>query len=145
MKKILACMLCAFTMCTASSVTAFAAQEVPQEEPAAIVLCEVQEEPEAVLTADAGLVLEAEAADAEFDDDDDDEEAGLGIFTIPVGILIGIVISLLIMFGLASQLRSVKMQTQAAEYIKKGSFKLTHSRDVFLYSRVEKTKKEDRD
>ncbi len=138
MKKVLACILCAFTMCAASMMPVSAAETMSAEVPAAAVLCEVQDSAENYLTADAGLVLEAAAYD---DDDEYEEDGGLGILSIPVGILAGVVIAFLVMCVLKGQLTSVKKQEQAKEYIKKGSFRLTDSRDVFLYKRITKIEK----
>ena len=60
---------------------------------------------------------------------------------IVVGVLIGIVIAVIVMLVHKSKLRSVRMQHAAANYIKQGSFKLTASRDIYLYKRVERREK----
>ncbi len=60
---------------------------------------------------------------------------------IVVGVLIGIVIAVIVMLVHKSKLRSVRMQHAAANYIKQGSFKLTTSRDIYLYKRVERREK----
>jgi len=69
----------------------------------------------------------------------------LSILWIPGSILIGCLISLLVMLGLKSQLKSVVMQHDAGDYVKAGSMKVRSSRDVFLYRKVEKTKKQQND
>lgn len=66
----------------------------------------------------------------------------LSLLWIPGSILIGCLISLLVMLGLKSQLKSVVMQHDAGDYVKAGSMKVRGSRDVFLYRKVEKKKKE---
>ncbi len=59
-----------------------------------------------------------------------------------IPIIIGLIIAAVIMFMLHGQMKTVKMNDEASDYIKKGSFHLSRSRDVFLYKRVEKQRKE---
>lgn len=66
---------------------------------------------------------------------------GADPMAIVVGVLIGIVIAVVIMLGHKSKLKSVKMQHAAANYIKQGSFRLTTSREIYLYKRVERREK----
>lgn len=53
---------------------------------------------------------------------------------------IGIVIAFIITSIMALQLKSVRMQTAAGNYIKDNSLKIIESRDVFLYANLSKTK-----
>lgn len=61
---------------------------------------------------------------------------------ILISICLGIAIAFIIVFIQKSSLKSVVKQRAASCYIKKGSFKLNTSTDVFLYKRIEKTEKE---
>ncbi len=61
----------------------------------------------------------------------------IGIFLI-----IGVVIALVVCLCLKSQLKSVKTERSANNYVKKGSFDLTTSNDLFLYKNVTKVKRQ---
>ena len=52
----------------------------------------------------------------------------------------GLIAALIVCLVLKSQLKSAKMQTNAREYIRAGSFHVTNSREYFLYRNVTKTK-----
>lgn len=58
---------------------------------------------------------------------------------IPVGI--GIIIGFIVVSILKYQLKTVRSQPMAHQYIRDGSFQLRDNRDVFLYSNVSKTKR----
>ncbi len=60
----------------------------------------------------------------------------LPLFNIPLAILIGAVISLIIVFIMKGQLKSVKRQQGAENYLEQNSFKLTDSRELYLYHTV---------
>ena len=65
---------------------------------------------------------------------------------IPISLIIGMVFALIITGIMRYQLKTVRRQTGAAEYMKPGSMKVTVSRDLYLYSqttRVAKPKDED--
>ncbi len=55
-------------------------------------------------------------------------------------ILIGVVIATIIMSIMRGQLKSVRMQTAAGDYVKGNSLDIAVSRDLFLYSTVSKVK-----
>ena len=57
-------------------------------------------------------------------------------------VLIGLALGLIVAFVLKGQLKSVRSQTFAQEYVRKGSMHLTISNDIFLYRTVSRTKKE---
>ena len=61
-----------------------------------------------------------------------------------ISVVIGFVLAFLVTGSMKSQLKSVRKQTEAAEYTKKGSMHLTVSRDTFLYRNVNRTKKENK-
>ncbi len=62
-------------------------------------------------------------------------------YWIPLSLLIAFVVSFLIMLIFRSQLKSVKMQSGARDYLRAGSMKVTVSRDTFLYHTVTRTAK----
>ena len=51
-------------------------------------------------------------------------------------LLFGILVALLIVFLMKRSMSTVRKQKRADGYIQSGSFKLTESRDIFLYSTV---------
>lgn len=53
-----------------------------------------------------------------------------------IALIIGLVTALIVTTVMKGKLKSVAKQTNAREYVRKGSFKLTHSRDLYLYSTV---------
>lgn len=59
-----------------------------------------------------------------------------------VALIVGIVAGIVTAFVLKKQLQSVRQQKQANVYIKNGSMKITTSRDLFLYRKVSRTKKD---
>ena len=62
-------------------------------------------------------------------------------FVIIVSLIAGIIVSAIVCFILVRQLKSVKKQNLACEYVKPGTFKTDSSRDVFLYDRTTVTAK----
>ncbi len=69
------------------------------------------------------------------------ESSGPRIIWVPIAIGIGLIIALIVMSILKRGMKSVDMQTAAADYIVGGSFSLSESRDIFLYTTVTKTPK----
>ena len=61
-----------------------------------------------------------------------------------ISLVIGIIAGLIVAFVMKGQLKSVRKQDSARVYVKKGSMRLTYSRDIFLYRNVERTKKQER-
>lgn len=61
---------------------------------------------------------------------------------IAIGIAIGVIIALIIMLIQKSGLKTVRRQVAAKNYIRQGSFNLTARNEQFLYSNVERIKKE---
>lgn len=61
---------------------------------------------------------------------------------IPVALIVGMVISLLIMLGFRSQLKSVRRKPTAHDYQIPGSMQVTHQSDMYLYSHVSRTPKQ---
>ncbi len=60
---------------------------------------------------------------------------------IGISVIIGIVIGFIYVTYLKSQMKTVKRQPAASEYIVPGSFNLTQQRDIYLYGNVKKTPK----
>ena len=55
---------------------------------------------------------------------------------ILIGFAIGFVIALVIVLVMARKMSTVRAAKSADGYVKKNSFRLTESRDIYLYSRV---------
>ncbi len=64
------------------------------------------------------------------------------IAMIPVAIIIGMIISLLIMIGFRSKLKSVRRKPTAHDYQIPDSMQITHQSDMYLYSHVSRTPKQ---
>lgn len=63
-------------------------------------------------------------------------------YAVPVGVGLGIIISLIVVLVLKHGMNTVRPEKMADNYIRMGSFQLTHARDVFLYSTVRRVKRE---
>ena len=61
-----------------------------------------------------------------------------------ISLVIGIIAGLITAFVMKGKLKSVRKQDSARVYVKKGSMRLTYSRDIFLYRNVVRTKKQER-
>lgn len=55
---------------------------------------------------------------------------------ILVCIIVGIVAAFVVTGAMKSQLRSVRWQNAAGSYVVDGSFRLTHSQDLYLFKNV---------
>ena len=62
-------------------------------------------------------------------------------YAIPIGIGCGLLIGLITVLVMKSGMKTTRAETMANNYIRQGSFKLTNSRDIFLYSQVTRTKR----
>ena len=60
-------------------------------------------------------------------------------YMLPLAFLIGFGIAMIIMLILKSQLKSVKMERGAVNYVRPGSMQITAARDTYLYSTVSRT------
>ena len=69
-------------------------------------------------------------------------------FPFPAGerlllaLVIGLVVGLIVVFALKGQLKSVRMQRRAHDYVKSGSIQVTVSRDLFLYRTVNRVRRQ---
>ncbi len=59
---------------------------------------------------------------------------------LAISLSIGLIVAFIITMAWKSQLKPVKFQNLAHEYLKKDSMKVTLNRDIFLYSTVSKTR-----
>lgn len=57
-----------------------------------------------------------------------------------MSIFIGMIAALIVCLVMKAQLKSAKMQTNAMQYIRSGSFQVTNSREYFLYRTLTKTR-----
>lgn len=71
--------------------------------------------------------------------------APLSPLVLPICIVIGLVGALLIVGSMKAQLKTVRKQTAAANYVRKGSMQLATQQDLFLYSKVDRVKKPEKD
>lgn len=73
----------------------------------------------------------------------DTEKADFSIgSTLISSLVIGLVVGLIVVAILAGQLKSVKKQNQARDYVKPGSMQLTERSDIFLYRNVSRVKRD---
>lgn len=61
--------------------------------------------------------------------------------TIAICMAVGMVIGLIAVGIMAAQMKSVRAQNAASDYVRPGSMHLTNRRDIFLYSHVSRTPK----
>lgn len=62
--------------------------------------------------------------------------------TITFSLIAGLVISLIVVLILKGQLKSVRRQHLANDYVRSGSMNVTHSREIYLYRKVTSRRKE---
>lgn len=65
----------------------------------------------------------------------------LSLIWIPISLAIGFVLALIVVGVMKSNLKTVRYQAAATDYMKKGSLNITESRDRFLYRTVTRTEK----
>lgn len=68
-------------------------------------------------------------------------KGGFPFVLIPISLGIGAVIALIICLVWRAQLKSVRARDSAVDYIRRGSFNVTRSHDIFLYSTLERREK----
>ena len=80
-----------------------------------------------------------------FDKDSLPKEA-LSLIWIPISVIIGVVLALIIVGVMKSKLKTVALQSEANNYMRKDSLSVRESSDLFLYHTVTRTeKKKDND
>lgn len=68
-------------------------------------------------------------------------KGGFPFVLIPISLGIGMIIALIICLVWRAQLKSVCARESAVDYIRRDSFRVTRSRDIFLYSKLERREK----
>lgn len=66
----------------------------------------------------------------------------LSLIWLPISLAVGFVLSCIIVGGMEREMKSVRSQEAAENYVKAGSMHVTNSRDLFLYKKVNRVKKE---
>jgi len=72
-------------------------------------------------------------------DKDNLPHAPLSLVWVPISIALGFAIALISVGIMKGSLKTVHRQSEADSYIKSGSMNITESRDLFLYSRLDRT------
>ncbi len=67
----------------------------------------------------------------------------LSAIWIPIAIIAGFVLAGMVVSGMKGQLKTVRAQNEAANYVRDGSMNLTNSRDLYLYHTVTRARKAD--
>lgn len=62
-------------------------------------------------------------------------------YAIPIAIVCGLIIGIITVLVMKSNMKTTRAESMANNYVRQGSFKLTNSRDIFLYSKVTRTKR----
>lgn len=63
-------------------------------------------------------------------------------YAIPVGMGIGLIIGIVTVLIMKSGMKTTRSEAMANNYIRQGSFNLTNSQDIYLYSSVTRTKRQ---
>ena len=88
------------------------------------------------------FIVKAENGDP-FDTDDLPKEGFKFFKNLLISLAVGFVIAFIVTMIMKSQLKSVRSQSAAADYMRSGSLNIHDSRDMFLYKKVTKVKKEE--
>lgn len=70
-----------------------------------------------------------------------DDHGGTSVKPFPIALVMGLVAALVTILVMRSQMNTAKLQKNAANYLKEGSFRLRRRSDMFLYSRVSRRAK----
>ena len=71
-----------------------------------------------------------------------DENIGIGIQPFPIALITGLVAAIVTILIMRSKMNTARLQNGAVDYLKDGSFHLRQRSDMFLYSRVTKTRRQ---
>lgn len=91
--------------------------------------------------ADSYIYGETEDAPESPEEIQNNSEKGVPLSRLPIALIVGLVIGFLIIYGIASKNKSVRMQKNATVYTRPGSLVITGSSDNFLYKNVERREK----
>lgn len=86
------------------------------------------------------FIAEAKSGDP-YDIQDLPKEPYDFFFNLLICLVIGFVVAFIVTGIMRGQLKSVRAQTGAADYVKSGSLNITHRQDLFLYRDVHRTEK----
>lgn len=75
-------------------------------------------------------------------DEDDVPRKPMSLIVPLVCIVIGAALGIAVVQGMKAQLKSVRKEKSAANYVRPGSMNLTGKQDLFLYSNVNRVKRE---
>ncbi|MBQ5332414.1 MAG: TPM domain-containing protein [Oscillospiraceae bacterium] len=62
-------------------------------------------------------------------------------YAIPIGIGCGLIIGIITVLVMKHGMKTTRAEAMANNYVRQGSFRLTNSRDIFLYSQITRTKR----
>lgn len=71
-----------------------------------------------------------------------DDHVGVRIQPFPIALIIGLVAAAITILVMRSKMNTAKLQSGAVNYLKDGSFHLRQRSDMFLYSRVSRTRRQ---
>ncbi|MGN1341483.1 MAG: hypothetical protein ACI4WS_14410 [Oscillospiraceae bacterium] len=78
--------------------------------------------------------------------DIDEENSSDGIVKkILISLAIGVIVALIVCMIMKSMMKTARPKATANDYIRKNSFNITRSRDIFVYANVTKKKREKED
>lgn len=86
----------------------------------------------------------AEECDDYLTEEKEGEKFNFGLWLL-ISIGVGIVIAAIAVGSMIAQLKTVRRKNEAADYKKTNSFRLQESRDIYLYKKVDKRKKENQE
>ena len=66
----------------------------------------------------------------------------ISLMLIVISLVLGLVFSLIIVSSFKNQLKTVRFEASASNYLKKGSLNITESSDIYLFSTISRVKKE---
>ena len=70
-----------------------------------------------------------------------EDHAGIALRPFPIALLTGLIVASITILVMRGRMNTAKMQRDAANYLKNGSFRLRQRSDMFLYSRVSRKAK----
>ncbi len=78
---------------------------------------------------------------SDMEEDYDDDDSGSPFLAIVIGIVGGIIIAFVVTGNMVSKMNTARKKTEAANYIRQGSFIIGQSSDRFMYENTERTAK----
>ena len=119
------------------------APAVAYVESAASTAFAADDESDRLFLADSALPEETPAVQADTAQNNDESYTAQDILKmIGISAIIGVVIALVICLIMKSRMKTAVPKITANDYIRKNSFNITRSRDIFIYSDVTKKKRQ---